>query len=80
MPIPIRLPFTRRPNATDVSDENGRPDLVGAKVSNPGFERVETIGSKASSVLSIRTSKSHDNGDYKMSGMRPPARGPRHLE
>ena len=66
--MPIRIPFTRRPNAPEVNDETERPGLAVPKVSNPGFERVETMGSRASSVLSIRTSKSRDNGDYKMSG------------
>ena len=29
----------------------------------------DTVGSKASSVLSIRSSKEQDNGEYKMSGV-----------
>lgn len=58
----IRNPFTRRPGAAG-HDENLRPDKE-----VPGFERVDTVGSKASSVLSIRSSKSQDNGEYKMSG------------
>ncbi|EMR64922.1 hypothetical protein MGN70_014386 [Eutypa lata] len=69
MPI-LRIPFTpfaRRPAAGEVHDENERPGMPAPKVSHSGFERVETMGSKASSVLSIRTSKGRDNGDYKMS-------------
>jgi hypothetical protein len=62
--MPIRNPFARRPGL--VVDENLRPQ---ADVpTTPGFERVDTVGSKASSVLSIRSSKSQDNGEYKMSG------------
>jgi hypothetical protein len=64
--MPIRIPFAKRGN-----DENLRPELlVGKDVSHPGFERVDTVGSKASSALSIRSVRSQDNGDYKMSGMK----------
>jgi hypothetical protein len=48
-------------------DENLHPDRDAS--ATPGFERVDTVGSKASSVLSIRSNKSQDNGEYKMSGM-----------
>ncbi|KAH7328960.1 hypothetical protein B0I35DRAFT_345656 [Stachybotrys elegans] len=61
--MPIRNPFTRRPGAPVANDENLRPDADGP----PGFERVDTVGSKASSVLTIRSSRSQDNGEYKMS-------------
>lgn len=60
--MPIRNPFAKRPQGADAQDENLRPDA------SAGFERVDTVGSKASSVLSIRTSRSQDTGDYKMSG------------
>ncbi|RYP66118.1 hypothetical protein DL769_006115 [Monosporascus sp. CRB-8-3] len=67
MPM-IRIPFTnRRPNLSEVQDENERPGMPAPKDSHSGFERVEIMGSKASSALSIRPSKSRDNGDYKMS-------------
>ncbi|KAI0110065.1 hypothetical protein F4814DRAFT_425619 [Daldinia grandis] len=65
--MPIRNPFARRPGALnlEIKDENIRP---GALVSpQAGFEKVDIIGSKASSSLSIRSTKSPDNGDYKMS-------------
>ncbi|PFH55933.1 hypothetical protein XA68_17377 [Ophiocordyceps unilateralis] len=56
--MPIRNPFARRPSVAAVaSDEDHRS----------GFERVNTVGSKASSVLSIRSARSHDPGEYKMS-------------
>jgi hypothetical protein len=67
--MPIRNPFTRRPGAPAVNDENLQPGSGSPNgVSPPGFERVDTVGSKASSVLSIRSSKGQDNGEYKMSG------------
>ncbi|KAI1079442.1 hypothetical protein F5B20DRAFT_164427 [Whalleya microplaca] len=73
MPI-MRNPFARRPgltpgqaNGTDVSDENVRPGAAVPRDSQAGFVKVDTIGSKASSALSIRSARSQDNGDYKMS-------------
>ncbi|KAF3059539.1 hypothetical protein GL218_05103 [Daldinia childiae] len=65
--MPIRNPFARRPGVLnlEIKDENVRP---GALISpQAGFEKVDTIGSKASSSLSIRSTKSRDTGDYKMS-------------
>lgn len=63
--MPIRNPFARRPEVVIPSnDENERP---GQENNHPGFERVDTVGSKASSAMSIRSSKSHDVGEYKMS-------------
>ncbi|KAF5601444.1 uncharacterized protein FSUBG_8150 [Fusarium subglutinans] len=60
--MPIRNPFARRPGSVIVQDENQHPD------STPGFEKVDTVGSKSTPVLSIR-SQGRDNGEYKMSGM-----------
>ena len=60
--MPIRNPFTRRGAANP--DDGLRPEQRDA----PGFERVDTVGSKASSVLSIRSARSQDTGEYKMSG------------
>ncbi|KAK3363048.1 hypothetical protein B0T25DRAFT_526128 [Lasiosphaeria hispida] len=64
--MPIRNPFARRPAA---HDENTRPESPAGNidVAHPGFERVDTVGSKASSALSIRSRKSQDTGEYKMS-------------
>ncbi|KAM4055097.1 hypothetical protein HRG_005906 [Hirsutella rhossiliensis] len=60
--MPIRNPFARRSGTVvAVHDENAPPER------NLGFERVDTVGSKASSVLSIRSAKSQDTGEYKMS-------------
>lgn len=72
MPI-IRNPFTRRPGLTVSTDENARPvsPAAGRDAAHPGFERVDTVGSKASSALSVRSSHSPDNGEYKMSGTPP---------
>ncbi|KAK2589967.1 hypothetical protein QQS21_012358 [Conoideocrella luteorostrata] len=61
--MPIRNPFTRRPGAA-AQDDRLRPEPENC---HPGFERVDTVGSKASSALSIRSTKSHDTGEYKMS-------------
>jgi hypothetical protein len=44
-----------------------RPEQLSPKDANAGFERVDTVGSKASSVLSIRSTRSQDTGDYKLS-------------
>ncbi|KAI3331838.1 hypothetical protein HD806DRAFT_171284 [Xylariaceae sp. AK1471] len=69
--MPIRNPFAKRPllatGAEAANDENVRPSTLVQKDSCSGFERVDTVGSRASSAWSIRTTKSHDNGDYKMS-------------
>ncbi|KAM3444825.1 hypothetical protein NHJ13734_001015 [Beauveria thailandica] len=63
--MPIRNPFARRPELLIPSnDENERFEQEN---NHPGFERVDTVGSKASSAMSIRSSKSHDVGEYKMS-------------
>jgi hypothetical protein len=65
--MPIRNPFTRRPQA----DEGLRPPLTiePPLKTPPGFERVDTVGSKASSAaLSISSRRSNDTGEYKMSG------------
>ncbi|KAI0404506.1 hypothetical protein F4802DRAFT_607517 [Xylaria palmicola] len=66
--MPIRNPFAKRPflaTGGDVvaNDENARP----SKDSHSGFERVDTVGSRASSAWSIHSSRGRDNGDYKMS-------------
>lgn len=62
--MPLRNPFTRRTGGLAV-DENTRPEPNGH---HPGFERVNTVGSKASSALSVRSVRNQDNGEYKMSG------------
>lgn len=64
--MPIRNPFTRRQ-----ADEAGlRPPLSiePPLKTPPGFERVDTVGSKASSAISISSRRSQDTGEYKMSG------------
>ncbi|KAK0613043.1 hypothetical protein B0T17DRAFT_593255 [Bombardia bombarda] len=74
--MPIRNPFARRQGAVVIGsnqDENVRPgsSSAGGQVldpAHPGFERVDTVGSKASSALSIGSRKSQDTGEYKMSG------------
>jgi hypothetical protein len=66
--MPIRNLFGRRPGAPPTNDENVRPGSVEDKSTLPAFERVDTVGSKASSALSSRSAKSQDTGEYKMSG------------
>ncbi|KAK3366957.1 hypothetical protein B0T24DRAFT_373915 [Lasiosphaeria ovina] len=71
--MPIRNPFARRPGGNlAVQDENVRPGSSSAgsgsdDPAHPGFERVDTVGSKASSALSIGSRRSQDTGEYKMS-------------
>ncbi|KAJ4394164.1 hypothetical protein N0V93_003381 [Gnomoniopsis smithogilvyi] len=63
--MPIRNPFTRR----QADDGALRPPLniqPGQKTP-PGFERIDTVGSKASSSISISSRQSQDKGEYKMS-------------
>jgi len=62
--MPIRNPFAKR-LVPDVQNENVRPEL--SRDASSGFERVDTVGSKASSVLSLRSKSSQDTGDYKLS-------------
>lgn len=68
--MPIRNPFARRAGAPAANDENVRPGSADAQKAPPAFERVDTVGSKASSALSVRSAKSQDTGEYKMSGNR----------
>ncbi|KAI1387086.1 uncharacterized protein F4822DRAFT_412048 [Hypoxylon trugodes] len=68
--MPIRNPFARRLGVlggAEVKDENVRPGAPNLESAQAGFEKVDTIGSKASSSLSIRSTRSRDTGDYKMS-------------
>ncbi len=65
--MPIRNPFARRPGTVS-QDEGARAVATTEDPSHPGFERVDTVGSKASSATSIRSVKSQDTGYYEMSG------------
>ncbi|KAL7927914.1 hypothetical protein ACQKWADRAFT_278219 [Trichoderma austrokoningii] len=62
--MPIRNPFTRRTGAAAPADDAVYADK---EHNYPGFERVDIVGSKASSVLSVRSARSQDTGEYKMS-------------
>lgn len=64
--MPIRNPFAKRPGLSNGVDPE--PEVE----NKPGFERVDTVGSKASSALSITSGKSQEPAEYKMSG-NPPA-------
>lgn len=68
--MPIRNPFARRPVGTNVHETPQDENVATRDVSHPGFERVDTVGSKASSSLSIRSARSQDTGEYKLSGKR----------
>lgn len=59
--MPIRNPFAKR---TGVS--NGL-EPVPDEEHKPAFERVDTVGSKSSSALSIKSGKSQEPAEYKMS-------------
>lgn len=79
MPMPtIRNPFARKQH----NDENQRPRLETAPAQEPqqpgGFDKVDTIGSKSSSIagLSINSGRSNDTGEYKLSGMIDPGPKP----
>lgn len=69
--MPLRNPFARRPPGLTIPTNSSASDQSNNDPNHPGFERVDTVGSKASSVLSVRSNKSQDNGEYKMSGMSP---------
>lgn len=83
--MPIRNPFARRPGPAQVqaqqdennTSNNSRPGSVQCEdPAHPGFEREDTVGSKASlsSAWSIRSGrKSQDTGEYKMSGTKNPS-------
>lgn len=64
--MPIRNPFARR----QIDEAGLRPPLSiePPLKTPPGFERVDTVGSKASSAISISSRRSQDTGEYKMSG------------
>ena len=76
---PFRNPFARRPGpaaaaaaAAAATGETTHQDGPVPRISQPGFERVDTVGSKVSSAISIRSglsARSVDTGDYKLSGM-----------
>lgn len=71
--MPIRNPFAKRSEVSGglqpTIDENTR--LGSPNGSMPRFERADTMGSKASSALSIKSSQSLEPAEYKMSGTLP---------
>ncbi|EGO53492.1 hypothetical protein NEUTE1DRAFT_74131 [Neurospora tetrasperma FGSC 2508] len=81
--MPIRNPFARRLGVAVTQDENVRPgsDAGNTDLAHAGFERVNTVGFRASSAFNIRSNKKgQDTGDYKMSGMtnQAPINQPQH--
>ncbi|OAA64305.1 hypothetical protein SPI_02952 [Niveomyces insectorum RCEF 264] len=71
--MPIRNPFARRTATDDTlrpgssGGLGGTPSRDPAPFKQPSFERVDTVGSLASSSRSIGSRKSQDTGEYKMS-------------
>lgn len=63
--MPIRNPFAKRPGLSHGLDPE--PEVE----NKPDFERVDTVGSKASSAWSINSGKSQEPAEYKMSGNTP---------
>ncbi|PKS10590.1 hypothetical protein jhhlp_002344 [Lomentospora prolificans] len=91
--MPLRNYFGRRSGTSLVHGETihptdpSIPNCTDGHSNPPAFERVDTVGSKASSILSIKTSRSQDTGEYKMSDRASPPfvaesldRKPRHQE
>jgi hypothetical protein len=71
--MPIRNPFAKRPdvqNGLQPYEEGIRP--LAQDGTRPKFEKVDTMGSKASSSMSISSRQSMEPVEYKMSGMRHP--------
>ena len=66
--MPIRNPFARRTPAEDLPSLTVPNSSAGDLQKKPSFERVDTVGSMASSSTSMRSRRSQDTGDYKMSG------------
>jgi hypothetical protein len=75
--MPIRNPFAKRqdvPTGLQPYEEGFRP--LSQNGTRPKFEKVDTMGSKASS-MSISSRKSQETpAEYKMSGMRQSRDGP----
>lgn len=68
--MPIRNPFAKKTGLNagfdPAQDEYLRPRSPAG--SRPGFEKVDTMGSKASSSMSITSGKAEEPAEYKMSG------------
>ncbi|CAK7212154.1 hypothetical protein SBRCBS47491_001376 [Sporothrix bragantina] len=65
--MPIRNPFARRTPADEHPGLAAANGSAGDLQKQPSFERVDTVGSMASSSTSMRSRRSQDTGDYKMS-------------
>ena len=69
--MPIRNPFAKRADVQTglqpPSEDYVRPSSQNG--TRPTFEKVDTIGSKSSSAMSIKSGKSQEPAEYKMSGM-----------
>ncbi|CAK7214437.1 hypothetical protein SCUCBS95973_002146 [Sporothrix curviconia] len=65
--MPIRNPFARRTPAEEQPGLAATNGPAGDLQKQPSFERVDTVGSMASSSTSMRSRRSQDTGDYQMS-------------
>ena len=72
--MPMRNPFAKRADVQTglqpPSEDYVRP-LSQDGTRPQKFEKIDTFGSKASSAMSIKSSKSQEPAEYKMSGMEP---------
>jgi len=69
--MPIRNPFAKREVQTGLAPPyEGGVQSSSQNGTRPSFEKVDTMGSKASSAMSISSRKSQEPVEYKMSGMR----------
>jgi hypothetical protein len=68
--MPIRNPFAKRPDVqTGVQPYEEGAQPLSQNGTRPAFEKVDTMGSKGSSAMSISSKKSQEPVEYKMSGM-----------
>jgi len=68
--MPIRNPFARRDVQTGLAPPEEGVQSLPQNGTRPTFEKVDTMGSKGSSAMSISSRKSQEPVEYKMSGMR----------
>jgi hypothetical protein len=62
--MPIRNPFARKLISSGLESAQD-------KMNQPSFERVDTVGSKTSSAMSINSVTSQEPVEYKLSGNGP---------
>lgn len=70
--MPIRNPFAKRSDVTTGLQPQDDIPRSAENGTRPTFEKVDTMGSKSSSAMSISSKRSQEPVEYKMSGMRRP--------